>query len=79
MHPKVAAASVSSLLTGAAVYFLLSGTKFLQFIGNATLFGFEAVARFFRPPFDLHQTWSQIAEGACVYFLSPMPPDSLWG
>ena len=37
-------------------------TKFFQFIGDVTLFGFEAVTRFFRPPFELDQTWSQIAE-----------------
>ena len=37
-------------------------TKFFQFIGDVALFSFEAVTRFFRPPFELHQIWSQIAE-----------------
>jgi phospholipid/cholesterol/gamma-HCH transport system permease protein len=37
-------------------------TRFFQFIGELTLFGFQAVARFFRPPFELHEIWSQIAE-----------------
>jgi ABC-type transporter Mla maintaining outer membrane lipid asymmetry permease subunit MlaE len=33
-----------------------------QFIGDVTLFGLQAVARFFKPPFELHEIWSQIAE-----------------
>ena len=37
-------------------------TRFFQFIGDLTLFGFQAVVRFFRPPFELHEIWSQIAE-----------------
>jgi phospholipid/cholesterol/gamma-HCH transport system permease protein len=37
-------------------------TKFFQFIGDVTLFGFRAASRVFKPPLELHQIWSQIAE-----------------
>jgi phospholipid/cholesterol/gamma-HCH transport system permease protein len=43
-------------------------TRFFRFIGDVTLFGIHAVARFFRPPFELHEIWSQIAEAGSRSF-----------
>ena len=43
-------------------------TRFFQFIGDLTLFGSQAVARFFKPPFELHEIWSQIAEAGSRSF-----------
>jgi phospholipid/cholesterol/gamma-HCH transport system permease protein len=37
-------------------------TKFFQFIGDVTLFGLQALALFFKPPFELRQIWNQIGE-----------------
>ena len=37
-------------------------TKFLEFIGQVTLFGLHAVARVIRPPFELRQIWGQLKE-----------------
>ena len=36
--------------------------KFFEFIGAVTIFGIRAIARIFRPPFELKQMWMQLAE-----------------
>jgi ABC-type transporter Mla maintaining outer membrane lipid asymmetry permease subunit MlaE len=43
-------------------------TKFYRFIDDVTLFGLQALARFFRPPLELHQIWTQIGEAGSRSF-----------
>jgi len=37
-------------------------TRFFEFIGALTAFGLRAIAKMVRPPFELSQTWQQLAE-----------------